>query len=134
MNLVSHVQGNLWQGGCIPNMHLGKEYWHVISLYKWERYLLAPSTTYEAWEMFDSQEVPKDEILHEIAERVLERMDSGRTLVHCQAGLNRSGLICGLVLVKIGFTPSDAIKLLRAKRSPMVLCNMEFEAWLRRQA
>lgn len=54
-----------------------------------------------------------------------------QVLVHCQAGLNRSGLLAAVTLVKMGKQPSDAIDLLRAQRSPLVLCNEAFENYVR---
>jgi protein-tyrosine phosphatase len=50
--------------------------------------------------------------------------------VHCQAGLNRSGLVTALALILNGMSPERAIGLLRQKRTPLVLCNGAFEAWL----
>jgi len=54
-----------------------------------------------------------------------------RVLVRCQAGLNRSGLVMALVLIREGYTPDEAINLIRSKRAQMALCNETFEAWLR---
>lgn len=54
----------------------------------------------------------------------------GPTLVHCQAGLNRSGLVAARALTLDGMNAADAIALLREKRSPAVLCNRSFESWL----
>jgi protein-tyrosine phosphatase len=52
-------------------------------------------------------------------------------VVHCQAGLNRSGLIAALVLMDSGAYGADgAIELLRAKRSEAVLCNQKFVEYL----
>lgn len=53
-----------------------------------------------------------------------------RVLIRCQAGLNRSGLIAALVLIKDGYQPSEAIALLRKSRSRNVLFNPYFEDWL----
>ena len=55
----------------------------------------------------------------------------GATAHNCQAGLNRSGLVAGLALIRSGMTPAVAINLLRSKRSPAVLCNPTFERFLR---
>jgi hypothetical protein len=44
----------------------------------------------------------------------------------CQAGWNRSGLIAALVLLQEGYSASEAIKLIRDKRSPNALCNPHF--------
>jgi hypothetical protein len=53
-----------------------------------------------------------------------------RVLIRCQAGLNRSGLVMTLVLIREGCTAQDAITLIRAQRATMALCNHTFEAWL----
>ena len=59
------------------------------------------------------------------------RWKSGdRTLIRCQAGMNRSGLVTALVLMKEDFTAEDAIKLLRDKRSEVVLFNDHFVDYL----
>jgi len=57
--------------------------------------------------------------------------EDGPTLVHCQAGLNRSSLVAARALVLGGMTADDAIALIREKRSPACLCNPAFERWLR---
>jgi hypothetical protein len=51
-------------------------------------------------------------------------------LIRCQAGLNRSGLITALVLIKDGYEPAEAISLIREKRNRYALCNKDFEQWL----
>ncbi len=53
-----------------------------------------------------------------------------RVLVRCQAGLNRSGLVMALMLIKDGLSPREAIDLIRSRRSPYALCNLDFEDWL----
>jgi len=54
-----------------------------------------------------------------------------KTLVHCTAGHNRSGLIVGsyLILGK-SMTPYDAVALIRSKRGPEALSNLTFERYL----
>jgi protein tyrosine phosphatase len=54
-----------------------------------------------------------------------------RVLIRCQAGMNRSGLIMALVLIREGYTAEDAINLIRAKRSKHALFNGRFESWLK---
>ena len=53
-----------------------------------------------------------------------------RVLIRCQAGLNRSGLVTALVLIKEGHDPMAAIDLLRTKRDRDALCNADFAEWL----
>lgn len=70
-------------------------------------------------------------VLHEIADWSLSKWKSGaKVLIRCQAGLNRSGLIAALVLIKNGSTPAKAISLIRARRSQQALCNGEFVDYL----
>lgn len=54
------------------------------------------------------------------------------TYWHCHAGLNRSGLCVALYLHRHrGLRISEAIRLLRYRRSALVLCNPTFERKLR---
>jgi hypothetical protein len=65
--------------------------------------------------------------IYAIADWVYEEWKSGKkVLVRCQAGWNRSGLVTALALIKNGYTPQDAIDLIRARRSPYALCNVDF--------
>lgn len=133
--LIGHVEGNLWQGGCQDGLVLPDIFEHVVSLYPWEQYTLPEGCTRDEITMYDAGEMPDIDQLHEIADKVVEYVKDGPTLVHCQAGLNRSGLVAGLALVKMGRTPQEAVDLLRSRRtnpdgtSP-VLCNPTFAHWL----
>lgn len=129
--LISHIQDNLYVGGCINGVRLDDDFQTVVSLYKWERYNLGPQTERHEVTMYDAGEVPDVDQLHELAGIVSDALDrGGKVLVHCQAGLNRSNLVTALALIKRGSSPADAIALLREKRSPVVLCNRAFESWL----
>jgi hypothetical protein len=128
--LISHIQGNLWTGGCIDGVHLPDDFAHVVSLYQREQYLIGPDTKRVEHQLYDCAEIPSGGTLYDIAGDVAANLPHAKTLVHCQAGLNRSGLIAGLALVLGGMTPADAIVLLREKRHPTVLCNRVFEQWL----
>jgi hypothetical protein len=133
--LISHIEDNLYVGGCIGGVVLEDDWQTVVSLYKWERYTLGPNTERTEVTMYDAGEVPPEWQLHELADVVVAALaQGGKVLVHCQAGLNRSNLIAALALIKMGRTPTEAIDLLRAKRSPVVLCNEAFERWLLSQA
>ena len=54
-----------------------------------------------------------------------------RCLIRCQAGLNRSGILTALTIMKDGYSADDAIKLIRLKRSPHALFNQDFVKKLR---
>ncbi|MFW6010110.1 MAG: protein-tyrosine phosphatase family protein [Actinomycetota bacterium] len=129
--LVSHITGNLWTGGCRDGVVLPHDFGYVVSLYQWERYELGPDTERVEVEMYDAADALDDgEQLYDLARLVNRFRSQGKTLVHCQAGLNRSSLVAGLALVLEGMDPGSAIELLRQQRSPSVLCNPAFEQWL----
>lgn len=56
-----------------------------------------------------------------------------RVLIRCQAGLNRSGIITALVLIREGYSAREALDLMRTARHPLVLFNDHFEQWLLKQ-
>lgn len=128
--LISHIDGNLWTGGCIDGVRLPDDFDFVVSMYPWERYILGPKTSRVEIEMYDASDMPPADTLLEAAEAVADLLAQGKTLVHCQAGLNRSGLIAGMALVLTGRTPAEAVALLREKRCDAVLCNPVFERYL----
>lgn len=128
--LTSHIVGNLWMGGCIGGVRLGDEFEHVVSLYPWERYRISNSTSRVEYRLYDSATgIPSPGELRDIVDHVNTMRAGGKTLVHCQAGLNRSGLVCALALIHgpERMAPADAIALLRKQRCPVVLCNETFE-------
>jgi len=60
-----------------------------------------------------------------------ERWKAGdRVLIRCQAGLNRSGLVLALILIKDGKTAEEAIALIRKNRGEDALFNENFRTWL----
>ncbi|MEO0024105.1 MAG: hypothetical protein RL196_546 [Actinomycetota bacterium] len=66
-----------------------------------------------------------------IVEKAHNDWVSGRkVLIRCQAGLNRSGLVMALVLMRAGRDARAAIDLIREKRCDAALCNSTFEHWL----
>jgi protein-tyrosine phosphatase len=131
--LISHIEDNLYVGGCIHGVNLEDFFSHVLSLYKWEQYKVGPNTQTFTVTMYDSHEGPDPVEIEYLAQRVCDALDEGgNVLVHCQAGINRSNLVAGAALVKRGRTPDEAIALLREKRSPLVLANSTFYNFLRR--
>ena len=81
--LISHVEGNLWQGGCIDGVKLPDDFMFVVSLYPWEQYRLGPETVRVERRLYDSTEVPDVEQLLQIARQVNQMREKGKTLVHC---------------------------------------------------
>ena len=128
--LITHVVGNLWQGGCIPGVRLPDDFEFVVSLYPWGKYELGPQTVRVEIPLLDQADLADDRLLHDIARVVNAFRAKGKTLVHCQAGLNRSALIIGLALVLDGMEPAEAVAMLRERRCDAVLCNKAVEAYL----
>lgn len=60
----------------------------------------------------------------------LEWKSGERVLIRCQAGLNRSGLVTALVLLRDGIKVNEALNLIRSKRGPYALSNPSFVAYL----
>lgn len=135
--LITHVEGNLWQGGCVNAVDLQGQFKHIISLYPWERY--NPGKMLDSFtevKLYDGKDVPDEAQLYSLAMWINICKRHGRTLVHCQAGLNRSGLLTGLSLISDDMDPefykqpAKVIAHMRERRSKAVLCNKHFEQWL----
>lgn len=130
---ISELAENLWQGGCENGLTLPRFITNVVSLYPWEKYNLRGDgilNSYLTVKMYDSEDQLFDQV-HGIAAWVNIARDQGPTLVHCQAGLNRSSLVAATALVQGGLTGDEAVKLIREARSPACLCNPAFEQWVR---
>lgn len=132
VSLFSHIIGNLWSGGC-PVREVPKDFRFIVCLYPQEPYRRHEHQTYLEARLYDGTEIPDPPLLYALADYINAVEPFGKTLVHCQAGLNRSALLVGLALTRQGMKPIDAIKLLRKQRSEAVLCNQTFEAWLLKQ-
>lgn len=130
---ISEILPGFYQGGCEDGLVLPEEIEHVVSLYKWERYKRHKNVkTFREVTMYDSLDGPDRDNVIELATLVNDCRKQGKTLVHCQAGLNRSGLVAATALMLEGRTAKEAVNLLRSSRSPAVLCNPVFEEWLLR--
>src|SRR5262245_57207028 len=76
------------------------------------------------------EELPNLAKLNAIADMGARLIRSGhRVLSHCGMGYNRSALVAGLILVRLGVPGSDAVNRLRSCR-PGVLFNEVFAAHL----
>ena len=128
---MTEIQNNLWTGGCETGLILPVNIKHVVSVYKWEEYnVFHDLDSFTQVTMYDSTDQGGESVVA-LAEWVNHCRSLGPTLVHCQAGLNRSSLVAATALILgDGLTPQEAIDLLREKRSPAVLCNPAFEQWL----
>lgn len=129
--LFSQIEGNLWMGGCPVG---DTDFDYIVCLYPWGVYPVREGQVHLSVRMYDASEVPQPALLYALADTVNALRASGSVLVHCQAGLNRSGLVTALALIRSGMTPQAAIAMLRERRSDVVLCNAVFERWLLEQA
>lgn len=135
VTFISEITPNLWQGGCEKGLVLPAHIDHLVSLYPWEQYKvnheLKSSLTVR---MLDSTSQAMDQVIA-IAQWVNIARQTGTVLVHCQAGLNRSGLVAttALLLDDETLTPDAAIRQVREARAEAVLCNTSFEQWIRTQ-
>lgn len=130
---ISQIEGNLWQGGCETGLILPHFFKHIISLYPWEQYKVNHNLRSSlSVVMYDSEEQGFEQV-DDIARWVKSCVEDGPTLVHCQAGLNRSSLVAARsMMVGSNMTAETAINKLRTARSPACLCNPSFEAYLRK--
>jgi protein-tyrosine phosphatase len=128
---ISEIAHNLWQGGCEDGLILPDFIQHVVSLYPWESYKIRHDLdSVLLVRMYDSEDQTFEQI-DELARWVNLCRTTGPVLVHCQAGLNRSGLVAARALMLDGMSADDAIRIVREKRSPACLCNRAFEDYLR---
>jgi len=130
---MNEVAANLWQGGCAEGLVLPTFIDHVLSLYPWEAYVVKHHLTcFREVRMYDDANQALDATVPELAAWVNRCRQTGPTLVHCQAGLNRSGVVVAYALMLDGLSADEAIERIRERRSPAALCNPHFERWLRR--
>lgn len=128
---ISRITDDLWTGGCESGLVLPKHIEHVVSLYPWESYEVRHEVrSFLTVRMYDDLAGPALGEIDAIAAWVNACRSTGVTLVHCQAGLNRSALIAARALMLDGRSAAEAIALLRDQRSPAVLCNPSFERFL----
>ncbi len=88
---------------------------------------------YLYWPIADKPELPDLKLLEETAEWGYRKWQEGKNvLVHCKAGCNRSGLVNGVILHRLGMTGEQALKAVR-KNVPFGLVNMVFAKYVEEQ-
>ena len=140
--LYSMIAPNLFQGGTddLDVIHLAQTnnrprtdlpFDAIVTMYAWAR----PAD----WKVQEFRYgVPDASITDIDLDRLRQAVDFGydrwkqgdRVLVRCQAGLNRSGLVLALILIKDGLTPTQAIAQIRQNRGEDALFNNNFHNWL----
>lgn len=143
-NPVSEILPGLFQGGTLREQVIDQEqlltkfhedprpYDSVVTLYPWaapvgfgveERRFGFPDG-----DMIDEY-IARIEALAEWAHG--EWVSGRRVLIRCAGGMNRSGLVTALVLLRVGYSADDAVALIQHRRSPEALTNPSFVAYLR---
>jgi hypothetical protein len=104
----------------------------VVTMYAWAR-PVDWGVEELRWGIMDSPTAGVDmESLRETVVWAHRRWKAGkRVLVRCQAGLNRSSLVAGLVLVRDGWSGAEAIDKIRRGRSDSCLFNTKFAGIVR---
>lgn len=141
-SLYSEILENLFMGGTDDNdvillpVHRNQRRYDlpfdsIVTMYAWAR----PAD----WKVQEYRYAFPDALISDIdLSRLRQAVDWGfkqwqqgdRVLVRCQAGLNRSGLVMALILIKSGMSPEKAIFEIRERRADIALCNMHYERWL----
>jgi len=143
--LWSRIRPGLWMGGtddedvtsnALPNWETREitpeDFDAVVTMYAWAR-PVDWGVEELRWGIMDSERENID--MHSLRETVVwthRRWKAGKkVLVRCQAGMNRSGLVTALVLVRDGMEPGLAIHTVRSERQADALFNDAFADLIR---
>lgn len=141
-SLYSEILTNLFMGGTADDdvIHLPADPYRrrtdlpfdsIVTMYAWAR----PAD----WKVQEYRyAVPDARIsdmdltrLHQAVNWGYKQWKKGdRVLVRCQAGLNRSGLVTALILIKDGMSAKEAILRIRKNRADVALFNDHYVRWL----
>lgn len=121
----SHISGNIWMGA-VPLDVSDPGFDFIVSTYTKMDFFTHPHQLCIKINMEDDDYLPPLKRLEHIVDIAHDFASKGKTLIHCHAGLNRSGLVTALVLIRQGMTPAEAIKLIRHRRWHQALNNETF--------
>ena len=144
--LYSEILTNLWMGGTddddsvdkgsgrLPTYSDDREFDVVASL---SAYSLPMGWMVKEYR-YGFPDGPTSDAVYQELEKIadyiyLDWKAGKKCLVRCQAGINRSGLMVALVLMRDGMSADKAIALIRKKRSPYALDNSHFVSYLKEQ-
>lgn len=145
--LWSEILPGLWLGGTddddtiedASNIHVSRaitkeDFDTVVTLYAWANPVdwFVQELRYGFYDAGLANNNVDYASLNDAAEYAYKAWKSGkRVLIRCQAGINRSSLVMGLVLMRDGYPAAAAISLMRSKRSNAVLLNEDFVEYLK---
>jgi hypothetical protein len=143
--LYSEIAPGLWMGGTddydtvdrpsdLPRLYKESEFDAVVTLNAYA----SPFGWYVKELRYGFPDAPLDanqvEEIEKIAEwAYLEWSQGKKVLVRCQAGMNRSGLVTALILIRHQIKAADAVKLIRKKRDIDALSNSSYLNYLLRE-
>jgi hypothetical protein len=131
-NPWTRISGGLYQGGSHYYEPARLDFFDAVLTLTSQAPVTRWPTEEHRFYCTDGRDLPDPDGLARAVDWAYAHWQAGhRTLIRCQAGLNRSGLVTALVLYKAGIPTADAIDLIRSKRSPYALCNTRFVDYLR---
>ena len=140
MNLVwegGQTHAFLYQGGAMPGGIWPDNIDVIVQMNKEEnwRSRIPSNKYYSAWQIPDDElDADQYELVRSLASHVHSFLREGKNvLVHCSAGLNRSGVVVARALMYMGYSPDAAIGLVQTARGMGALGNPYFRAWLQRE-
>ncbi len=75
--------------------------------------------------------LPSTELALDLAERIFSEICAGKHIaIHCRAGIGRTGIIAGTILLKLGKSSEEAFSLISEARGIRVPDTEEQENWL----
>jgi len=75
--------------------------------------------------------LPNTRLANNFVSKLAKEISEGKhVVIHCRAGIGRTGIIAGGVLVKTGIAPKEALALISESRGVQVPDTEEQEAWL----
>jgi protein-tyrosine phosphatase len=130
---ADEVIPGLWQGSAPNDADVrGRFAMVVLAAHEWQPTLHVSMVLRVPFEdgLLSKRETQMVTKASELVVEALKRGDP--VLVTCFAGLNRSGLITALALRRLGYSPSDAIDLVRRARGEYALSNPSFVQFINR--
>ena len=131
-------QGGTYETDCLGDVEAGRDmvitkdqFDTVVTLYQW-----ANPVDWFVRELrfgfYDHRidHFPSEELFDIVKLAHADWKSGKRVLVRCQAGINRSGLVTALILIREGFSAAEAITMQRNARSNWVLANRSFVDFL----
>jgi protein-tyrosine phosphatase len=134
---ISRIQDGLYMGSSSFDWDdVWREFDVVVTLISVAQWGKPPKKDHQIWMVYpmqDGEGLPPERDLMLLADFVAKQVKQGKNvLVHCGAGLNRSGLVTTYALLKLRpeLSGREAVDIVRKQRGPLAICNPWFERWL----